>query len=315
MTHIPDWMHPEIPCNDWHTSPLAQKASAPRKRNAVRGTVNSFARLIAAFLADDKIAALAGLLQSIDPRAKVLGLVGLVVVVTLLHNLPALFVAYLLCVILAVSSKVPFRRFAGVWLVVPLFSAMLMIPATLNIVTDGRHILTIWQNSHLSIGPWRLPAMLAVTDTGLLVASKFILRTAVCVSLTVLLASTTRPAKLFRGLRMLGVPQIFVVLLTMMERYLGVLIRTAEEIHLAKISRSIKVGTLRQEQIWVAAGMGTLFRRTHKLSNAVYLAMISRGYTGEVYLLEESHWRAYDWVFLAACLLAGALLILIGSIY
>jgi len=309
MKHLPDWMHLDITPDDWHRSPLSNESK--RRRSAVRGAASGFARLIASVLTDDETAAHAGLLQSIDARAKVLGLVGLIVVVTLIHNLPALLTGYLFCIILAVLSKVPFRRFACAWLVVPFFSAMLMIPATLNIVTDGRHILTIWQNMNFSIGPWQLPTVLAVTDAGLLIAAKFILRTAVCVSLTVLLASTTRPSRLFRGLRMLGVPQIFVVLLTMMERYLGLLIRTAEEIHLAKISRSITVGTLHQEQAWVAAGMGTLFRRTHILGNAVYLAMISRGYTGEIYLLKESRWCTRDWMFLTASAVAGAVLILL----
>jgi energy-coupling factor transporter transmembrane protein EcfT len=71
-----------------------------------------------------------------------------------------------------------------------------------------------------------------------------------------------------------------VTLLSMMERYLWVLARAAEEIHLAKASRSIARGSLRDEQAWVAAGIGSLFRRTRALGHEVYLAMISRGYTG-----------------------------------
>ena len=87
-----------------------------------------------------------------------------------------------------------------------------------------------------------LPSKLAVTDAGLVVAARFILRAAVCVSIVALLTATTQRVKLFRGLRMLGVPQIFVTLLSMMERYIGVLVICAEEIHLAKISRSIAPG-------------------------------------------------------------------------
>lgn len=316
MISLPEWMHPEISPDKWHTSPLPENVTGAnkRKRNTVRGAVGSFAHIMASFLADDKTAGSSGLLQGIDARAKVLGLIGLVIITTMLHNLPSLVFSYIICVFLAILSNVPFRRFAGVWLVVPLFSAMIMIPATLNIVTPGNNLFMIWRNMNYSIGPWHLPQVLAVTDSGLLIAARFILRTATCVSLTVLLASTTRPAKLFRALHLLGVPQIFITLLTMMERYLGILIRSAEEIHLAKISRSITVETVRQEHAWIAAGMVTLFRRTHTLSNAIYLAMISRGYTGDIYLLKESSLRTRDWLFLAASAISGALLIYIGKI-
>jgi cobalt/nickel transport system permease protein len=127
-----------------------------------------------------------------------------------------------------------------------------------------------------------------------------------------LLTATTRSNRLLRGLRGLGVPVLFVMLLSMMERYLTVFIRAAEEIHLAKISRSITVGTLRQEQAWVAAGIGALFRRTQALGNVVYLAMISRGYTGEVYLLDEPCWQVTDWAFLLITAGLGTIWLVMG---
>ena len=221
----------------------------------VRRGLNSFAKLVAAVCSCDDPGN-RGLLQRIDARAKVVGLLGLVVVVTLVHSFAALFVAYVLCVLLVVSSGIRCRRFAGIWLVVPLFSAAIMLPATLNLVTEGRPVWVLWSDTGGRIGPWHVPDIIAVTDKGLLLASRFVLRTAVCVSLTMLLAWTTRPVRLFRGLRMLGAPQVFIALLTMMERYLTVLAKSAQEIHIAKISRTIAVTNLRSEHAWVAAGMG-----------------------------------------------------------
>ena len=264
----------------------------------VRRGLNSFAKLIAAVCSRDDPGD-RGLLQQIDARAKVVGLLGLVVVATLVHSFAALFVLYVLCVLLAVSSRVRLRRFAAIWLVVPLFSAAIMLPATLNLVTDGHPVWVLWSG-------------VAVTDTGLALAGRFVLRTAVCVSLTMLLAWTTRPVRLFRGLRMLGVPQVFVALLTMMERYLAVLAKTAQEIHTAKISRTIAVTNLRGEHAWVAAGMGALYRRTHSLGRQVHLAMISRGYSGEVRMLDEPRMRPRDLAFLLGAAALGVGLVWIG---
>ena len=282
------------------------------RHSVVRHAVGSFARLLEELLANDVIAAQPGLLQQIDPRAKVIGLIGLIVVVTLVHQLTTLALTYGLCLLLAALSAIPARRILHVWLAIPLFSAAIMLPALLDVVTPGHPVVTLWHVAALSLGPWRLPSTLTITDNGIFLALRFILRTAVCVTLVLLLTTSTRSHRLFRGLRALGVPVLFIMLLSMMERYLTLFIRAAEEIHLAKISRSIIVGTVRQEQAWVAAGMGALFRRTQSLGNAVYLAMVSRGYTGEVYLLNEPRWQITDWAFLMIAAGSAVVLLMVG---
>ncbi len=231
---------------------------------------------------------------------KALGLMGLLVVTTLLRSFTGLALSYALLLLLAVMSRVPARRLAAALIAAPLFSAAIMLPATLSVITPGKALLVI------------VPSKLAITDAGLAVAARFILRAAVCVSIVGLLTVTTQRVKLFRGLRMLGVPQIFVTLLSMMERYLGILVISAEEIHLAKISRSIAPGSLRQEKAWAAAGMGSLFRRSCSLGHAVYLAMVSRGYTGEVHCLEDPVLREKDWAFALAAAILCAVLLYIG---
>jgi len=281
---------------------LRKLARGAGGQSVARRTLNSLARLLAAMVGDDALAGKKGLLQRIEPRAKVLGLIGLVITATLLRELTALCFLFGLCLLLACASGVPARRFAGAWLAAPLLSALIVLPAVLNIITPGE---TAWNLGR--VGPWHL----TVTVPGMVVAGRFVLRVAVCVSLALLLAVTTRPARLFRGLRALGVPKVFIMLLLMMERYLTVIVRAAEEIHEAKLSRSIAPGTLRQEQAWVAAGMGALFRRSHKLGNTVYLAMISRGFTGDIYLLDEPRWTRRDWAFLAVTMAAAAGLVFI----
>ena len=101
------------------------------------------------------------------------------------------------------------------------------------------------------------------------------------------------------------------MLLSMMGRYLGMLVRMAEELHLARLSRSVVFGAALREQAWIAAGIGGLFRRTCRMADKVHLAMISRCYTGETHLLSEPRPRAVDWLaaaaasVVAACVIAG----------
>ena len=285
---------------------------APGRPGVWRRALGSLARALEEMLRNEALAEQPGLLQAVDARAKVLGLVGLLVVATLVHRLPTLAVAYGMCLLLAALSRVPLRRLARSWAAIPLFSGAIMLPAMLNVVTPGRPLLTLWHFASPHLGPWTVPPALTITDGGAYVAGRFVLRTAVCVALVLLLAATTRPERLLRGLRALGVPRLFVMLLSMMQRYLTVFVQAAEEIHLAKISRSVAAGTLRQEQAWVAAGMGALFRRTRALGEGVYLAMVSRGYTGEVRLLEQPRWQTTDWAFLMLAAGLGAVMVIVG---
>ncbi len=307
---MPEWMRSRDVPESGSPGAAAAVAGAyrrPRGLQFMRRAVGSLARMLEEMLANETIARKPGLLQMVDARAKVLGLLGMLVIVTLLRHLPTLCLAYTFCLVLALLSRVPLRRVAGVWLAVPLFSALIVLPATLNIVTPGHPVVTLWHATNIA-----KPHSLFITDAGLLLAARFILRIAVCVTLALLLTATTPVNRLFRGLRALGVPVLFIMLLSMMARYLSVFLRAAEEIHLAKISRSITLGTLRQEQAWVAAGMGALFRRTQAMSNAVYLAMLSRGYTGEIYLLDAPRWRLADWAFLMVAGGWGVVLLVLG---
>jgi energy-coupling factor transporter transmembrane protein EcfT len=48
------------------------------------------------------------------------------------------------------------------------------------------------------------------------------------------------------------------------------------------------------------------------LSNEVYLAMQSRGFQGDVRILSDFHMRSWDYLGLAAFLVAGSLSVWIG---
>lgn len=287
------------------TPPVARPR--PHWHQLWRRALAGFAHTAAQLLGNEAGAARPGLLQGLDPRAKLLGLLGLVVTATFLHRLPPLLLLLGASLLLGAASHLSARRLAVLWLTVPLFSALIMLPALLNVITPGTALVTLWQ---AATPGGRLPT-LTITDAGLYVFARFLLRLTVCLTLAQLLTATTRADRLFRGLRSLGVPVLVIMLLTMMERYLTLLLRTAEDMHLARLSRSVNPGPVRDEQAWVAASLATLFRRTQALGNEVYLAMLARGYTGEVRLLHPPAWRPRDTLFLLFTItLAAALLCL-----
>jgi cobalt/nickel transport system permease protein len=252
-----------------------------------------------------------GWLRRIEPRAKIIGFFILIFGMTFIHELVSLAILLGLAILVAISAKISPIRLARVWVGVPLFSLAIVLPATINFITPGRPVLTLWQfEPGASIGSWNLPEALTVTLDGLIVAARFLLRSTDAVVLAFILVATTGHSELLSGLRRLGMPQAFGMVLVMAERYLSVLLRVAEEIHLVKLSRTISPGSLGQEHRWVAAGIGNLFRKTRYLTEDVYNAMLSRGFDGEVRVISSSRISILDvfWVLGAVLALIGLLL-------
>lgn len=280
-----------------------------RRASYVRRALAGFARSLASEFSGSHPSQ-SGPLSRLDPRAKIAGIVVLIVGATLVHGLIPLGLLFGVAMVLAASGGIGVRRLARVWLGVPLFSAAIILPAITNFVTDGRTIVTLWHfGAGARLGPWPLPDALTITDAGLLVAARFLLRIVDCVSLAFILVATTGPGALVNGLRRLGTPKTFGMVLSMSQRYLALLVRAAEEIHLAKLSRTISLGSVRREQRWVASGMGSLFRRTHRLAQEVHDAMISRGYDGDLRPRAAPGLRYADGVWLIASVAVAAALI------
>ena len=303
MTTLPEWLRPGF----------AAGAAAPRRR---RGSLRPLRRALAALeavlnplVSDSRDDRRAGLLRDADPRAKLLAGVALIVAATLLRGLAPLAACLALALGLAAAARVRAARIAAVLGASLALTTLLMAPATLSVVTPGDPVLTVAHPGGASLGPFRLPETVAVTGAGLAVAARMLLRTSACVTLALVLAATSRPQELLAGLRALGVPQAFVMVLTMTERYLAVLLRAAQELHLARLARSIGGIGVRREEAWAAAGIGAVFRRTRTLADAVTLAMIARGFTGEVRLLRPPRWRRREWLLVAAAGLAAVALV------
>lgn len=283
-------------------------AGSRRLRALVRQGLDSLTELLAREVSSQK--AEDCWLRNIEPCAKILGIFVLIFGMTFLQGLLPLALLLALAIALIISARIRLGRLIRLWIGVPLFSLAIVIPATTNFVTPGSSLITIWHfGPNATLWKWPLPEVLAITDSGIIVAARFLLRTMDAVNLVFVLVATTDHPKLIGGLRQLGMPRVFGMVLAMAQRYLAVLLRVAEEIHLAKLSRTICPQSLRQEQRWVASGIANLFRRTHSLAQEIHNAMLSRGFDGEVRILSKRQMRLPDVIWLV-----GAMLLLAGLI-
>lgn len=271
------------------------------RRNFLDKTLLQIAAALKETLVYEELAGRPGLLQRLDPRAKVVAALVLLLAVGLTLRIEVLVALYLLTLPLTWLSRLPFGTFVRrVWLFMPFFTAAIAVPALF--ITPGEPGLVLLTR----------PFALVVTVQGARTALTLIVRVAASVSLALLLVQTTRWPALLKALRTLRVPQPLVLILSMTRRYIFSLLQKAEDMLLARRSRL--VGRLpAAEGRRVAAGMaGTLVARSYQMSQEVYMAMEARGFRGEVRLAEELRWRAGDIVAVGVALLLGVLAVWTG---
>jgi cobalt/nickel transport system permease protein len=130
-------------------------------------------------------------------------------------------------------------------------------------------------------GPTVDVAGLALSVDGLYAGWNIVAKGTLGVLISLVLAATTAPRDLLLGLHRLRCPEILVQIATFMLRYLQVLTGEAHRMRVARLSRGYHPRFLWQTRA-LAAGVGALFVRAYERGERVYLAMLSRGYTGRL---------------------------------
>ncbi len=258
-----------------------------------------------------------GLLQGLDARAKLISILTLVFAVSISRDLAVLAVVYGLILLLAFMSRIEIAFFIKrVWLFVPLFAGVIVVPILFNVFLPGDPLIHIADlGDGATLGPFHLPEAIYITVQGAKTATLFTLRVATAVSAVVLLFLTTPQALLFKSLRSLGVPKVYVLTTSMAYRYIFLFMDMIRDLHIAKRSRSIKGLSVLDEQRWVGGRIGYMLVKSLDLSEKVHMAMVSRGFNGEVVILHDYHLRMRDYLATAAFLSLSLALTLISFDY
>jgi cobalt/nickel transport system permease protein len=241
-------------------------------------------------VSSDTLASQRGFLQDRDPRIKAVTILLLILAVLFTRDISVLIFLYAFVVLLVLLCRIDLIFFLKrTWIFIPLFSLFVVIPALFSFVTPGREL---W-------GFGILGFRLAITHEGLAGALLFVTRVVTSVSLAILLTLTTRHNDLLRALRILGIPQLFVMTLGMCYRYIYLFAEIVERTHTAIKSRVGLIVHNKKGREIVTWNMASLWMRSYQLNNQVYNAMLSRGYSGEPRVLAEFKAVLLDWVWLS----------------
>jgi cobalt ECF transporter T component CbiQ len=266
-------------------------------RHFVESTLRGFSRALGKALASEQTASKRGLLQNLDPRARIVGIFALVLTVTLCRKLEAVAALFVAAIVIALASRVSVRTLVKrVWLIVFGFTGLIALPALF--ITPGDPIG--------SFGP------LTITAQGARTAALLILRVETAVTLTTTLVLSTPWTQILRGLRSLWVPAEVITMLAMTHRYIFLLIETANQMFESRQSRMVGALSGAEQRRMAGRTAGVLLTKSMDLSSDVYLAMLSRGFSGDIRLLGDSRMRAVDVLSIVVVVCAAALTVWAG---
>jgi cobalt/nickel transport system permease protein len=200
----------------------------------------------------EHVAAMDSPIHRLDPRAKIVGLLGLVVVAV--TTPPGAWAAYAMhlgiLLTVVVAARLPVRHVARRMTVeLPFLLAAVAMPF---VVPDGG-----------------------------LVGGTLAARITIAVLAMVVLSSTTPFPRLLEGFQGLRAPKTILLIVSFMWRYLQVIGEDVARLRVAREARGASASRL--QHLRAAAGMiATVFLRTLERGERVYLAMLSRGYDGTV---------------------------------
>jgi cobalt/nickel transport system permease protein len=305
---IPDWM------KEVDIGPCRCSAIYHGKKGFVGKTIDGIFGFLEEAFISESFSRRDGLLQSLDPRAKLVSILAVIFATSLIGDLRLLIFVYLLTLLFSYLSKIDVWFFIKrVWLFIPIFAGIIAIPMIFNIFFPGDPLVQLaYLGPGARLGPFSLPDSIYVTRQGVSAAVIFTMRVATCVSAIVLLFLTTPHQILFKSLRTVGVPKLYVLTLEMAYRYIFLLMDLVREMYVAKKARTIKGRGMFEEQKWVGGRIGYTLIRSLDMSEKVHMAMMSRGYNGDVKIMQEFKMQSRDYIAGVAAISLSVILVLIS---
>jgi cobalt/nickel transport system permease protein len=224
-------------------------------------SVESITAALRAVFTAEQVAATDGFLQRRDPRVTLVAVAGLALAVMITRTIPVTLGFAGLTLALALLSAVPLRRLFARAAVVPLVSALIVLPQA--VLLPGEVVASAFG--------------LAITDAGVAYVVLFTLRVGVGVALLSLIVLTTPFSAVVAALRQLRVPVALVWVIAITYRYLFLFFDELQRLILARNSRTKGEATLRGGWRDGRRVAGTFLLRTLDRGERVGRGMRARG--------------------------------------
>jgi len=149
---------------------------------------------------------------------------------------------------------------------------------------------------------------------GLQTAAMLFCKALLCSCMTLLLVTTTHFESLLKGFERLRVPQLIVMTISFMYRYIFILSDQIMTARRAKESRAPKMSNLKNAKV-LANILGSVFLRTFERGEEVYMAMCARGFTGRIRTIDPPQITVRDVVTGLTLAAAPVIIRILGVAY
>lgn len=238
-----------------------------------------------------------GFLQKIDARVKVFFLLFFILIVSLKKDLlPEAYVWFFVFVLTLLSRLNILKVYKRVFLFGFVFGFLIALPSAFNVITKGEIVLPLVglsRSYHFWI--YHIPADIGITKEGMYGVAMLTLRVINSLSLSFLILYTTPFHEIIRALKVLRVPDSFLIIITLCYKYIFVFSKTVEEMHFSKKSRVVRGLSHTEAREWIAGRIGFIFRKTRFRCEEIFKAMIGRGFCDTIKFHGFRKLRMADW--------------------
>jgi cobalt/nickel transport system permease protein len=238
-----------------------------------------------------------GFFYELDTRIKVVFWLFFILVVSLKKEiLPELSIFFTVFVILLLSRVNLVTFYRKVFLLGFIFGFLISLPSSLNVITHGEVIFpVITLPKAYDFWLYHIPGVIGFTAEGVSVVSMLTLRVINSLSLSFLILYTTPFPEIIKALKVLKVPDAFLIIISLTYKYIFIFARIVADMHLAKKSRLAGALKSAEARDWIAGRIAFIFKKTQLKCDDVFKAMIGRGFSGEIKLYRYQKITGRDW--------------------
>jgi cobalt ECF transporter T component CbiQ len=254
-----------------------------------------------------------GFFHKIDARVKVLFLLFFILIVSLKRDVLPEACIWIFVLMLTLFSRLSILKVYKRVLFLGFFLGFLIaLPSAFNVITKGEIILPVARLSRpYNLWIYHMPADIGITREGIYGVAMLTMRVINSLSLSFLVLYTTPFHEIIRALKVLKVPDSFLIIITLCYKYIFIFSKAVEDMHLAKKSRIVQGSSNTEAREWVAGRIAFIFRKTRLRCEEVFKAMIGRGFSDSIKFYGFRKMRMSDWSTAIFLFFAGILFLLI----
>jgi cobalt/nickel transport system permease protein len=295
-------------CPDYLVTPDLRRA----KISFLDKTILTSANTVKSIYLQAESGAKENAIQKIHPHIKFISLIYIAVVISLVSNTSGQVIIsgfiFLLYIISRLNVRWVYRK---VLFLAFIFGFLVVLPASLNTITPGDiifNLISFKNPSHFWI--YNIPQNIGITRNGIEVVLLVFLRVLNSVSFAFLIVFTTPFSSFIKSFKIIGIPDMFLMIIALAYKYIFILSRTIEETYFAlksRLSGNIKSSSIRK---LISGRIFFIFKRSVIIYESTYYAMVSRGYNGKVKLHSQYNFKIIDFVAFTIVIAVGIIVLL-----